>query len=273
MQFKLTRQLMIKVILWTALWVFLGFLSAPLMAEAAGGSRISRSISFSSQTGIDKNLRDEQLKQAEADKMAPLIETGFRAESMAMALRIESTSYYAAGIISIYNASTDLISDFDNDSFYHRFSVMIDVDTMDDMAYVYARLYLSYEGGPWNHYATSNTYQIKGNSELDAFTIETELADGFTPGYYDVRIELYDADLDEWLLSYGPYDDASLRALALEDSFNDDLYRVGSYLPVTEVIVAGHDHGHGSMSWWLSVFIVLAFSMRNFVTDKEFTLC
>jgi len=118
---------------------------------------------------------------------------------------------------------------------------------------VYARLYISYQGGPWSWYATSADYRINGDSSLDSFVIETELADGFAPGYYDVRIELYDADDGDFLLSYGPYDDSSLAALPLEDSYQDDELGVSVGigvavgLPQTEVVIAGA----GAFGWWL----------------------
>ena len=173
---------------------------------------------------------------------------GFRVESTLRAARAISSDYVSNADIIIYDASTELISDFNDDGFYHRFSVTIDADTVYDTSYVYARLYLSFEGGPWNHYATSANYHIYGDSELDTFVIETELADGFPPGYYDVRIELYDADFDNWLLSYGPYDDASLSALPLEDSYFDDQSPVAIYPVETQVVVASRG---GSISWWL----------------------
>jgi len=133
--------------------------------------------------------------------------------------------------------------------------VLIDVDTVFDTAYIYAKLYLSYEGGPWNFLAASDNHHIHFDSELDSFIIETELADGYPPGYYDVRIEIYDADFDEWLLSYGPYDDASLSALPLEDSYYDDNDTVVIYPVETEIIIAGHG---GSMSWLLMVPALIA---------------
>jgi hypothetical protein len=261
MSFKLTPHLITKIILWAAFWVVLAMLSAPLMADTSTGSRSSKSISYADSDATDKNSRDEQLKKKDADIMEPLVKQGFRPESSVMALHIENTSYNNTGDITLYDATTDLISDFNDDGFYHRFSVTIDADTIYDTAYVYARLYLSYEGGPWNHYATSDNYHIYRDSSQDAFTIETELADGFAPGYYDIRIELYDADYDEWLLNYGPYDDASLSALPLEDSYYDDSYQAVVYPVETEILVSGH--GHGSMSWWLLVVPILITAVRR----------
>lgn len=248
MPIKITTELVIKIILWIVFWGLLASLSAPLMAATNEDSRISRSISFTKSAELDKAAKDAQFKQADADIMAALKKEGFRVESTLRAARAISSDYVSNADIIIYDASTELISDFNDDGFYHRFSVTIDADTVYDTSYVYARLYLSFEGGPWNHYATSDNYHIYGDSELDTFVIETELADGFQPGYYDVRIELYDADFDNWLLSYGPYDDASLSALPLEDSYFDDQFPVAIYPVETQVVVASRG---GSISWWL----------------------
>ena len=261
MPFKITTELVIKIILWVIFWGLLASLSAPLMAATNEDSRTSKSISFTKSAELDKAAKDEQLKQADTDVMAALNKEGFRVESSFRAAGTISSDYGSTGDIIIYDASTELISDFNDDGFYHRFSVTIDADTVYEISYIYARLYLSFEGGPWNEYATSDNYHIYGDSALDTFVIETELADGFPPGYYDVRIELYDADFDDWLLSYGPYDDASLSALPLEDSYFDDQYPVAIYPVETQVVVAGHG---GSASWLILLLpVVISVARRR----------
>ena len=267
MPFKIRTELVIKIILWVIFWGLLASLSAPLMAATNEDSRTSRSISFTKSAGLDKAAKDEQLKQADAVIMDALNIDGFRMESTVKAVHIVDSNHVTYEDITIYNTSTELISDFNDDGFYHRFSVTVDADTIYDTAYIYARLYLSFEGGPWNHYATSDNYHIHGDSEMDTFVIETELADGFPPGYYDVRIELYDADSDDWLLSYGPYDDASLSALPLEDSYFDDQHPVAIYPVETQVVVVGHG---GSMSWWLLLLpaVISAVRRRGFSYKK-----
>ncbi len=212
-------------------------------------NQTSRSVSYSGAASQTLEQHSEQLKQA-TPVVAPRPAAGARVESSLKALRIAGD---ANPDFSIYDVGTELISDQDGDGFYHRFSVRIDADTYFDSAWVYARLYVSYEGGPWSWYATSEDYRISGDSSLDSFVIETELADGFPPGYYDVRVELYDADYGDYLLSYGPYDDSSLAALPLEDSYEDDTSGVSVGigvevgLPQTEVVIAGA----GSFGWWL----------------------
>lgn len=256
---KTTSQLINTNLKGMILGGILGFLLVPILAEAADDTRTSKSISFSSTTEIDKASKDALLEQADTDTNESLLKHGFRPESNVSAVIVGNTSYLNEGEIWIYNASTELISDFDGDEYYHRFSVTIDADTVYDTSYVYVELYLSYEGGPWNHYASSDAYHIYGDSGNDAFSIETELGDGFPPGYYDVRIELYNADTDVRVLNYGPYDDASLSTLPLEDSYYDDEYADGYYPIETEVVIAGT----GSMSWWLLAMPVILMLVRR----------
>lgn len=237
-----------QLIAWLSVWSALVLVSEPLFAEEAVKDRSSKSISYSNSVELDKAAKDSALKETELDTMEPLLKEGFRLESTVMAAHIVTTDTVSHGDFSIYDASTTLISDLNYDGYYHRFSVTFDADTVYETAYVYARLYVSYEGGPWNHYASSDNYHINGDSDLDSFTVETELADGFPPGYYDVRIELYNADNGAYLLSYGPYDDASLSGLPLEDSYYDDQYGDSGHYIETEVAVSAHG---GSMSWWL----------------------
>ncbi len=240
------------------------------MAADTLSTRTTKSISFSANAEPEKSSRDENLKQAEIDVESELIKIGLREDATINAASISTSSIRAAQLVSrstgtaeiiIYDVSTELISDLNYDGFYHRFSVSIDADTVYDISYVYAKIYLSYEGGPWNYYASSDNYHIHGDSELDSFIIETELSDGFPPGYYDMRIEVYDADYDEWLLSYGPYDDMSLSALPLEDSYHDDFDTVVIYPVETEIVFAGHG---GSMSWWLLLVPILIAVTRRF---------
>lgn len=237
-------------------------------AEVSETTRSAKSISYLSTAQLDMSSKDELLKKSEVSVKSALRKTGFRPESSTTSIDGDVingaviSAHPASDDIWIYDAYTDLISDFDHDGFYHRFSVTIDADTIFETAYIYARLYLSYEGGPWNHYSSSNNYHINGDSEDDTFIIETELGDGFPAGYYDVRIELYDADHDSWVMTYGPYDDNSLSALPLEDSYyDDDGYYYDDYgYPVEASLVVA---GSGSMSWWMLLFPVMLTVLRQ----------
>jgi hypothetical protein len=86
--------------------------------------------------------------------------------------------------------------------------------------------------------------------------VVTRLLEGYPTGYYDVLIELYDADWDLHVVSYGPNEDGALRALPLEDEQSD---YVGDAQPVSD------SHGGGGSLGLLSLFLLTlwrSFSIR-----------
>ena len=121
----------------------------------------------------------------------------------------------------IYDARTELYFDFDGDGFFTGLDVTFDADTDYVAADVYARLYLSLEGGPWILYYTTDVFTVVGTSGSDDYTVQTDLVDGYPTGYYDVLIELYDRDFDELVAVYGPVENLSLFELPLEDEAAD----------------------------------------------------
>lgn len=238
--------------------LMLSSITANAYSQTTDTTTVSRSISYSQTDTLDKATKNTQLKQSDVIQSKTMSTEGARMESTSISV-VDNTSYTTNPDFSIYNATSELIDDLDADGFYHRFSVTIDADTLYTTSYVYAKLYLSYEGGPWTHYSTSDAYHINSDSEHDSFVIETELADGFPAGYYDIRIELYHGDTNEWLLSYGPYDDSSLSALPLEDSYRDD-YNTTVIFPVeAEVVVSAS----GSTGALLSALPLLLISLRK----------
>lgn len=247
-----------------SLALLLSLSSTASISATDDNSRTSTSISFQQSTSLSTTSKNIQFQNTEANTMPVLIKAGARKESLAVSTDTKTFSYSYSTDYTLYDATTDLISDFDYDGFYHRFNVAIDADTVFDTSLIYVRLYLSYEGGPWNHYASSNDYLIHGDSADDTFIIETELADGFPAGYYDVRIELYDAYTHEWLLSYGPYNDDSLSALPLEDNYYDDGYDNYGFPIETQVVFSGN----GSMGWLLLLIPAFLITARRYGPAK-----
>jgi len=159
------------------------------------------------------------LDQAPVDEAAPLTAGGSRV-SGATSPRL--LGHPDGRVFEIFDAQTFISWDDDHDGFYHRLRVSFDPDvTSGGTAWVYARLYLSLEGGPWNHYFTTDVFPIEADASDDAYDVVTRLMDGYPTGYYDVLIELYDADYDLLVASYGPYEDRDLAVLPLEDSYSD----------------------------------------------------
>ena len=196
--------------------IFLLVLSPLAQAETLSPDRLSTTISYPITAETE-----QLLETVDPDIMPALKQSGFREEGVISAQSLLVSA--CACDVSIFDVSTILISDFDHNGFYHRFKLVIDADTAPGLGrWVYAKLYLSFEGGPWNEYATSGDFFIEGDVSSDEFVVETELVDGYPTGYYDIKIELFDAEFGDWLLDYGPYDDNSLSAVPLEDRERDD---------------------------------------------------
>jgi len=137
-----------------------------------------------------------------------------------------------APVFSIYDASVQLIHDYDFDGYYHHFSVTFDADIDAGSAIVYARMYISYEGGPWNYYYTTRTFEIIGNNDFDSHTVETIFSTGYKPGFYEIRIDLFEDGWDGRVVAYGPYEDYDLKYIPLEDEeheFNYESYQETNY--------------------------------------------
>ncbi len=107
--------------------------------------------------------------------------------------------------------------DSDGDGYYSEFSVNFDADTNFSSATVYARLYLSLNGAPWELYYTSQYFNLEGYSAYDDFTVSTILTSGYPPGSYDILIDLYDEYNDSLVATISSDDDYELANHYLED--------------------------------------------------------
>ncbi len=151
---------------------------------------------------------------------------------------------------SIYDANVSLLSDLDGDGFHHALNVSFDVDVSIDSATVYAKLYLSRDGGPWSQYHTTDLFSIYGDNYSDAYEVTTELVEGYPPGYYDVLIEVFSLNyagvvtsqvLDYYYLG---------RDVMLEDLSRDEGYYY-------EEVSYSYGAGSFSMIWLLLIFQVV----------------
>lgn len=97
-------------------------------------------------------------------------------------------------LFTIFEADVQVMGDLDDDGYYHAINVYFDVDVNHDGATVYAKLYLSRDGGPWSQYYTTDLFDIYLDDHEDAYEVETELLEGYPPGYYDILIEIYSLD-------------------------------------------------------------------------------
>ena len=150
-----------------------------------------------------------------------------------------------------YDADVVLFNDDDNDGYFHGIDLLFDADTNFLAADVFAVLYLSYQGGPWNEYAETEDFTLFGASSDDEYVIVSELMTGYPTGSYDILIELFDAVDGAFLTSFGPDETSELALLPLED-FDLDA-------PVDQVVVVVDQGGGGSVDAWLLTMLVLVF--------------
>ena len=168
----------------------------------------------------------------------------------AAALRLAGIANRHDQLFEIYDADVQLTGDFDGDGFHHALNVYFDVDVNYGDATVYAKLYLSREGGPWSQYFTTDLFQIYGDDVADAYEVETELVDGYPPGYYAVLVEIYSLD-HAYMVTSEVLDYYYLgRDVTLEDIYWDEA-EIGFY---GEVSVS---HGAGSISTLLMFFLII----------------
>ncbi|PMG75325.1 hypothetical protein BCU84_16160 [Shewanella sp. 10N.286.51.B7] len=162
----------------------------------------------------------------------------------------------------IYEAYSRLFDDFDEDGFYQTFSVTFDADvygfTQGEPANVYAELYLSRNGGPWEHYYSTEVFTIYGDATDDDYEVLTTLAQGYKTDYYDVLIDLYEFGYEDIVATLSADESDGLYALPLESSDRDEVYEE-EYIEVveTEVIVSG-----GSLAW-SGLLMLLLLAMRR----------
>lgn len=164
----------------------------------------------------------------------------------------------------IYDADVQLYNDDDQDGYYHGIDLLFDADTVYSAADVYAVMYLSLDGGPWNEYASTEDFTIFGATSDDEYVLLTELMSGYPAGSYDILIELFDAFDGTFLASLGPSEDSSLGYLPLED-YNRDA-------PVTDVIVVTNHGGGGGALDGRTIGVLALFTLISLLRHRRLTI-
>jgi len=213
-----------------------------LVSRSAGKLQQDQSIDLSTELKLSEPVSRAQPSQSENFAQSPLAE------------RLAGTANRHDQLFEIYTADVRLLGDLDEDGYYHALRVVFDVDVNYDSATVYAKLYLSREGGPWSQYFTTDLFQIHGDDVADTYEVETELLEGYPPGYYSVLVEIYSLD-HAYLVASEVLDYYYLgKDLTIEDlSWDDDAtaYYGESY---TEVHYSSHG---GSIGWLLAFFLII----------------
>jgi hypothetical protein len=237
-------------------WVFLiaGLLLFSMTAFADEEARLSVTTQ-STRADRDGGLPGKTTE----DEFASLRTQGDRVIGKSPAVVSKSTvqsSQVANTDFWFYMADVELFNDHDRDGYYHGIDLLFDADTWYAFADVYAVVYLSRDGGPWNEYAATEDFTLFGSSSDDEYIIVTELLSGYPSGSYDVLIELFDADTHAFLAWYGPDETSELAFLPLEDAGRDAV-------EVPEVIVVNNHTGGGATGVLFTLFLGLVALVRS----------
>lgn len=239
----------------SAFCLFLGLLAGTVLAEPTRTAEADESRRSTSSQHADGGRATKSGGVTTEDRYGGLVTDGGRSKPGARQLEGKPGTSAAESVehdFWIYYADVILFGDDDDDGYFYGIDLLFDADTYWEVADVYAVLYLSLEGGPWNEYAVTEDFSIFGATSDDEFVVVTELESGYPRGSYDLLIELYDAHDGAFLASLGPADTSELSFLPLEDFDRDDPH------------VPGHSHGGGAADpWMFAVFVIAASLVRR----------
>ncbi len=154
----------------------------------------------------------------------------------------------------VYSADVQMLSDLDFDGYHHALNVNFDIDVNYESAAVYVKLFLSREGGPWSHYSTTDLFNIYSDDSGDEYEVETELLEGYPPGYYDILIEVYSLNHADMVTSQRLNYYYLGRDVMLEDlSWDKRAVYTEEY---TELTVTHGGAGSASLFWLILVLLV-----------------
>lgn len=206
--------------------------------------RVSRSL-----RGRPDRIREEYPKLAgSGDSYKALTLDGTRSSP--------NVNQFAVGDFWFYTADVILFNDDDFDGHFWGIDLLFDADTYYDVADVYAVVYLSLNGGPWNEVAVTESFPIFGATSDDEYVLVTELLSGYPTGRYDILIELFDSYDGAFLVDFGPEDTSELSFLPLEDANRDDPY-------VDDRVVVVHGGATGWSMISMMLLLLLGTSLRN----------
>ncbi len=260
-----------NIAIWTRISLAIFFaagiaiISGDALADTTGIGRTSittQSTREQRDNGIAGNVSE--------DEHAALTVTGERGKSQRSIANSKATLQAVQAPNSdfwFYSADVLLFNDHDNDGYFHGIDLLFDADTYYTSADVYAVVYLSYEGGPWNEYAATEIFTLYGTESDDEFTIVTELLSGYPSGSYDLLIELFDAYDDSYVAYIGPDDTSELAFLPLEDADRDIVI-----VPDIIVVEDHHHHGGGAVGGWFILVLGLAALLLQFARAPRVAL-
>jgi len=135
-------------------------------------------------------------------------------EEVGLDLPIELPGYH------IGNVSTTLLIDSDGDNHFSRFRITFDPDADFDGTYVYAKFWVRAQGGDWIEEHVSEDFLVDSSGTDDVYSLTADWVSGYPTAYYDVQLDLHDANTGALVASAGS-ERPELSRIPLEDQGRD----------------------------------------------------
>lgn len=167
------------------------------------------------------------------------------------------TASHVVNPVYLADATVNLYEDYDYDGYYSGFELTVDLDTVELSTPIFIDVFVQRPGDLPIFISTSGVTYLHSDSYNDELYFDVLLDVGFEPGYYDVIIDVYDAEFNHLLTTITPEDDYTLSGLYLESANYEETY--GSH---THVSVAHHS---GSAGWLMMIGVLglLIFRLIN----------
>ncbi len=144
---------------------------------------------------------------SDALALLPLEETG-------LDLPIELPGY------EIGDVAATLLIDDDGDDHYSKFRIDFDPDADFDGTFVYAEVWVRPQGGEWIQEHVSDDFLVDASGDADVYSLTADWISGYPTAFYDVQIDLRDADTGALVAAAGS-ERPDLSLLPLEDQARD----------------------------------------------------